>query len=265
MPSYDTATGDYSTVDPAEPVDWGHPLNAGRVVWLFGLPGRVGAKWFDLAGSNHGTLTNGPTSTPTPRGDSGLTFNGSSNYVVTSGGGERLLGDMSLAAWFRPANANASEVKFVAIAGNDAYGQRRGILQRDSRVEFNGEFADVSGAFGTLASGVWSRLVVTARTANGSIAVYVNGALYASGTRTLNAFTNYTLHVGSNNSGGEVTSGTVADVSAWSRLLTPADVRADYDLSRQGYPGVLRRARPAAWFVGSPGGGFVPLVSGLGW
>lgn len=62
-----------------DPVAWDHPLNRGLVSWWLPLPGRgAGFTLHDIAGKNHGTLTNGPTWA------AGLGAGGSVRYVGSS-------------------------------------------------------------------------------------------------------------------------------------------------------------------------------------
>lgn len=72
-------------VDLANAIDWEHPLNRGKVLWLYtpdSVGGGAGNRWNDLAGRNHGTLTNGPAWVPGPYGvGRGLSFDGTDDYV----------------------------------------------------------------------------------------------------------------------------------------------------------------------------------------
>ena len=83
---------------------------------------------------------------------------------------------------------------------------------------------------------MWHRLLGTAAGATRSL--YVDGVLAGA-----SAFGNGTgtapLWIGNNSTLASSMTGAVDDIRVWSRALTAEEARADYDLSRRGYPGML--------------------------
>lgn len=237
-------------LDPARPVylprpvNWSHPLNRGRVVWFLALPGRVGGStWYNLAASAHGAIGNATTSssgwrpTTRPGGFGHFAFDSSDDQVdvpafaIPQGTAPR-----SWAAWFR---TSATGLKVLFDQGDTTANGTRFLLYDSGtgkmRLEMTGDTV-----FGTttVTDGAWHRVVGTHDGSNASL--YIDGLLEGSKFWLMNTPTTVG-RFGRSVDNSVSWPGEIDDVTSWARVLTAAEVRADYDLSRRGYPGVLNR------------------------
>lgn len=243
-------------------VNRGHPLNRGRVAWWLALPGTNygGARWYDLAGSNHGTLTNGPAwrGTSRPGGWGHLLFDGVNDRVdVADAAPLDLTGPLAVAFWMNLTGVTAEQV--VVSKGTSA-GYFIEVIS--SKVGFAAGSLEMFSA-ATLAPNRWTHVVCTYNLA--TMIVYLDGASSNStANATAPAANTDLLRIGAYSNNGLCVAGAVDDVAIWSRALSAAEVALDYRLSRQGYPGLLVRAGwPAA--AAAAGATFVarePLVVG---
>lgn len=261
-------------IDLGNPVA-GHPLNYGRVLWLYGLSNNSGGRtWFDLRGAYPGTLTNGPTWEATGRGDAGLLC--SAAAAAGAGSGAALpsafalpaTGDFTAAAWFRTSTAaeqvilsnnNGQSGRFDFKAASLSSGTYRLFVFLNS-----GASLTLFGATATN-DGLWHRGALT-RAAN-TWTLYLDGR--ADGTTTNGGSVNTTtaFRVGLRPMTQQGLTGAVADVGVWTRALSADEVWSDYVWSRGGYRsgGPLRRTTPVVYSFGPPPvvtGGWGPLVGG---
>jgi hypothetical protein len=246
----------------ADPVDRSHPLNRGRISWWLTLPGLEGGRrWLDLMGLNHGTLTNMTTSasgwrgTTRPGGWGHILFDGSDDAVVCP----------SIAAANTPPVSYAAWANLGSLAGNrtivgGGVGDLQFRVQSDGAIQWVKQgVANIGGSpAGTVATNAWCRVVGT-YAASGAYAFHLDGRPVGSGTSAQTLVTTNPVVIGAYTVGTEEFAGALDDVSMWSRVLSAAEVRADYDLSRAGYPGVLRRLGSRAWRSAPAGPG--PLAA----
>lgn len=254
-------------------VNRAHHLNQGRRAWWLTLPGLdAGPKWYDLVGSAHGTLTNMTTSASAWRGSTRpggfghLQFDGSDDRVAASGLAEVSGSAVTVALWLRlDAYDGTGAVLFGTNTGAACFYQ---ILPGAGNTIY------VSGTAVTVpatnwADGVWRRFALVASAT--ATSVYVNGVLAGTGgAPTAWAAGAKSFLIGDWIGSPGTTfraNGSIDDVTAWSRTLSAADVRADHDESRAGYPGTLRRTRrrPATFFSGAAAGRFrrIDLMGGM--
>lgn len=197
----------------------------------------TGTSWYDLSGYNKtGTLTNSPTFSAQNMGS--IAFNGVNQYARTTDltltGNETTL---TISCWFKPATVSAI-VSIVAL-GDDTNYKRRMFLQRDTRIEANGQFADYSSALGILSANTWSNVTIVypSLTVN-TIQLYNNGSLIsgtASGTSaTLSTFTNKKVTVCGNNAAtpGEYGNGSIGNVLIYNRNLSANEVLQNFNATR---------------------------------
>ena len=252
----------------SDPVNRGHPLNRGRLAWWLTLPHLAGgATWHDLmaAPGYHGTLTGMTTSAsgwrPSPRpGAIGghLQFDRVDDSVDL-GTIPAIVGAarQSVAAWVL---FDSVSVNNQAIFASD---QSTGAFGWSLRVDFGNKLSYLYGGTSGQAvvaptapvAGRWYRLVGTH---DGTTArLYVDGALANSAVGSLFAPT-APVAIGRSPAFGQRLGGAADDVSYWTRALSAAEVAEDYDLSRMGYPGLLRRRPPATWTALYPAPTFRP-------
>lgn len=251
-------------IDLSRPVDWRDPLNRGLVAWWLAMPhsGFRGQTWRDLVGlsgkkTNHGTLTNGPA-WQGPRGRTGgwgaLSFDGSDDYVscpVPHGlHGATAATVCGWALGTSPSFDEGSPVVTYSGAGSENWpylnGQLYTSVLRTARVD---GIAVPSG----VSLGGWYHWCAT--TDGTTWTLYLNarvaGTAAAQATVTADQF-----HL-SRDPGVHYWGGYQDDVRAWTRALSAAEVRALYDLSRRGHPGLLRRVSRVAYSFQDEGGGAV--------
>lgn len=244
-----------------------HPLNRGRVMWLYGLPQwSGGGTWFDLCRRANGTLTNGPTWTPTGRGDSGLTLDGSDDSVALPGAMlPDARQDVTIAFWLRRVAQTGNYPALVMKDAGFSFGVIRygvivdgaGFSGSGNLINWNmggGGTSDSLFSASSVSNGVWVRVVCTNSAAGGQ-SIYLDGRLDATRTARTAPPSDpsgaWRLGRWVTGSGG-LSNAAMADVAIWARGFADADAWADFDQSRRGYPNLLRRVRP---WVSVGGGG----------
>lgn len=233
----------------SDPVEQHHPINVGRVAWWLTLPPLDGGRqWFDLMGLYPGTLTNMSTSSSgwrgtTRRGGFGnLTFDGSDDRVDISGF-SGITGNLSVALWVNPAAVGSTHddyIVFAAGTGSSNYGIYCSIGGGHANL-FQLAPGWLDGTT-SLPVGGWSRILYVIRGTTREI--WVNGVLDASAASsgTINWGTTRLIGRRVDGLGSLPTfSGSLDDVSIWSRALTAGEVWADYQEGRRGYPETVRR------------------------
>jgi hypothetical protein len=228
-------------------VNRGHPLNRGRISWYLALPGinYGGARWYDLIGSNHGTLTNMTTSasgwrgTTRPGGWGSLQTDGADDYI-DCGAVPLDSNNWTLASWITWKVAN-DPLRMIAWHGSGPT-----IYHSASNLKIvHGGSVDLSGSAG-LSIGVPAHVAITR---SGAVArIFKDGAKIAENLSFAATYTaDSSFHIGNSTAFGEAVGALFDDVTCYSRGLSEAEVRSLYDLSRRGYPGVLVRSGwPAA-------------------
>jgi hypothetical protein len=106
-------------INLACPVNRSHPLARGLVSFWLPLPGRMGRIYLDdIAGRNHGTLTNGPTWVGGPNGFGAV--NGSSGGYVNFAAGPTLLNEFVVTARFRTPSSFSGDQQIFRLNGGAA-------------------------------------------------------------------------------------------------------------------------------------------------
>lgn len=247
-------------INLTDPVDWSHPLNVGRSLWLYGLPQWSGGNtWHDLCRRANAALVSAPTWAVSRAGDQGLSFSGS-NYV--SCGSPAYLdvttGSFTVACWIRFTTTSSAfplcKTTGPATNGYDILLNEGGVAGKVT-VRVNGAGGVGSSYAGSLNDGLWHRLVGTR--VGSTVSLYTDGVFRgsqtASGTLSNAAAP---LQLGGRN-GTAFAACDVADVSVWpTRGLSASDVARDYDQGLRGYPDLIRRVPARVWSDYSGGGGF---------
>lgn len=236
----------------SDPAVRSHPLNRGKVAWWLALPGRDGGRQlYDLIGSNHGTLTNMTTAasgwrgTTRPGGWGHILFDGTDDYVNLGSNPAWSFGagDFTLAASF----LSTDPAGFHVLIGKDDPASRQWIFAQSALTPGKLSFvSEVNSAYSTtggtsIVAGAWYRALFTRR--GTACSLYINGVL--DGTQNDPSIYSGTSEtdIGRRAYPGyeQPWSGAIDDIAAWTRGFSDAEARADYDQSRLGYPGVLRR------------------------
>jgi hypothetical protein len=270
----------------AHPLNDAHRLNQGRIFWLLagagGSPALAGGPtWKDLTKSrNHGTLTSMANSSangwrpPNRAGGGGhVLFDGSAGRVVTSSAAVAdNLSTMTVACSFTSLGST-QQLLFGKISDHNTTAgwdiiNLNGTLY--CMVQTNGSNWVQPKTTGVgYNDGKWHRVLYTVNGYGTSgITIYVDGV--PAGQTNLSAGTVTTtsnavpITLGTDTSASHYFfGGTIDDATVWNRVLSAQEILLDYQLSRQGYPGVLNRGEPRArYFLPPPtvvgGGSIVP-------
>jgi len=231
-------------VDPSQPVEWGHPLNRGRVAWWLGLPqaGFSGSALIrDITrpgyGGSHGVMAGGLSQFPSERGYYGLRTNGTGRATGTTA--LTAATDLSLAIWIYQASPQTT-IK-VAIGFGSAVWLGSSVTAGKWNFSCDG-FTLLDTATGHTAG--WHR--ITGTRTGGMAYLYVDGMLATSGARTAGSASG-AFSLGDFTASGYVWPGDISDPSVWNRCLSAAEVAYDHDLSRRGY---RTPDSPLRWITG---------------
>ena len=243
------------------------PLNRGLVSWWLNLPQRgKGNTFFDIAGRNHGTLTNGPTwqgPLGRPGGMGSLSFaTASSQYVSIPQSNSLNLGTSFLfSCWIYPTSLASYRCVIDSTGRNLSLfinSTADGGYSRDD--EFNS--LTYSPAWTT---GEWQHLAWRGTAASNFF--YRNGVLCATDTGDLESVSMLTAwHIGGNPSGGgSYWNGGMDGVRLYNTEHSADFVQRLYDEELRGYPQTLNRVSPYTVFdVGGVFDGCLELQDGTG-
>lgn len=252
-------------IDLANPVNRHHPLAQGLVAKWMVAPGLDGGRFFyDLMGLYHATLTNMDSASgwrPTARagGFGHLLFDGLDDY-----GNIPSTTAFNLGTTFTVAASAYSAVAVSPSVRKPIFSTRNGVSD-GWHLEFGGSGGSNRVAFitpgvfnaetadNTIAPGVPYRVMYT-RTGS-TQRIYINGVNSSLITDSPQSITDATgaRYIGQEVRNSAFWNGWLDDVSVWSRAPSAAEARQDYDLSRQGSPGLLNRLRPVFYSVAAGG------------
>lgn len=254
------------------PVETGHPLNRGLVSWWLPLDGNSGGRTlFDIAGRNHGTLTNDPTWGVGPNGFGAVQFDGSNDYVECGTAGLSALGgnaNRTIACWARPSGLSA----YLVAASLDAGG---GVGWAYLRVQLSasgtqwqvnarqGNSTEAYFEFGTPTVGKWDHVALTIDSAY-NFTAYLNGVKQNTADVSsvgLYSGSGASMRLGTYSLGGAYWNGAVGTTQVYNRALSASEVYGLYEQSLRGYPDLLRRTSSSTWFVPESGGAALTLTA----
>lgn len=253
-------------VDQSAPVMRNHPLNRGLVAWWIALPNQSrGVTWRDIAGRNHGTLTNMDPATDwigpkgRPGGYGALDLDVSNDYVDLGSAVVLTSGQPFTIAWWERVTsaANAFPSRFsLDVAGSASYF----LCGRTNNAGYQHLFFGPAGSTVSRASGapslassvgIWRHWILTGTnplsTTAADFAVYVDGVAYA--TSTAGAAGSVSTNRIGNEAALNPTDAALDDVRILNRAVSAAEARALYRETKAGHPDTLRwfkRARFAA-------------------
>ncbi len=256
----------------AQPVNPHHPLNQGRVLWWLNLPTtNGGSKWRDLMRAGHGSLSGFGSGegfiNGTRHGSYGAirsTASGTGRIIEAAGVPGLPVGasdPWTIHFWHRTAaNVNLSHAfgfgRQLPSPGGAPTGDSRYVLNLNSSGQRYFFWAMSVGDWITPtawdADGIWHRIVFTCDGTN--LRLYRDGVLSAGPQAkgyTISAG-NYVTAFSRHTSASTTANMDLDDCGILSRAWSADDVRADYDLGRRGYPGVLYRRRPGIVTVAPP-------------
>mgnify|MGYP001399171915 CR=1 FL=1 len=197
-----------------------------------------GTTWTDLAGSNNGTLTNGPTFDSGNGGSIVFTTDDYTNFQ--NGSLFNLASDFTLSVWFKP--YNGSHGSFAGIFCKDAAGSfgNWGIFGDRSSNYVRFGFLNTSGvqqetsnsSYLDLDTTNWVNYQGVYFSANTTLLLYRNGILIAtnssvSGTPQTN---NNNVYVGIRNAGTHYRfNGSISNCSIYTKALSSTEITQNYN------------------------------------
>jgi hypothetical protein len=237
------------------PVNRRHPLNSALSAWWTCLSGRMaGFTWYDVFGTDHGSLTsmgnasNGWRATTRLGGQGNLLFDGTAGYVnipkpavLPQGSTPR-----TIAIWAAD-DGTASIAQSLFAYGTGNTGLLISIAADVGELSL-GFFGHRWGIASPGLGSAWHRLVFVyppGQTSSNQWLIYKDGqklspTTLAGSPVTMNTGATFG-YIGANSSLTGFQKGRIDDVKVCARAWSDADVAQDLALSRLSYPGVLNR------------------------
>lgn len=260
-------------IDVGSPVNRAHPLNNGLIAWYLAFPGVMGgAKWRDLMSpadltiGNHATLTNivqGTTSGWNPQshisGFGSILFDGTNDYVEVASNNSINFGlkNFSVSVWINPVDSGAIERiinKLDASSTNtgwlfDINSNGGSYTQGSVRISLRDGVNSIDVSFvSAISISGWQLITMVVDRNAATLKLFVNG-IQISTTQSISTLTgsvSCTVPMDIGILFGQVTGyykGYITDIRVYNRKISDFEVKALYDISRIGYPEVLRRIR----------------------
>lgn len=190
-----------------------------------------GTTWTDLAGSNDGTLTNGPTFDSGNGGS--IDFDGSNDYVDVPGINVSTLSAFTLEAWVYPTSDSSDESVFGRFGSPQA--DRSFLLYWDIGTALGFDWVTVNTSnsiirIGTSpANGTRNAWNHVAGTFSGSqIELYVNGSSVGTTSFTGTLIDNSGFRLGGDDTGRSL-GGNIASAKVYDKVLSSAEVLQNYN------------------------------------
>lgn len=204
--------------------------------------GGTGNVWRDLAGSNNGTLTNGPTFSSENGGS--IVFDGSNDYVNCGNNSSLNLGAMTIAAWFKP-STDVSGYRAIIMdesVNTGAPWNYRIYLNINTGMVIYDLYGDsgYSGLVSTYAinDNKWHYVCGTRTVVNGTISLYIDGLLNNIGTDSSNVSAlGAAVWLGQSPlfNGSYPFIGNIAQTQIYNRALTTAEIQQNYNATKGRY------------------------------
>lgn len=252
------------------PVVVQHPLLRGLVSWWrVQPPWDGGPTWYDLVGTNHGTLTNmvsagqGFSNTTRGGGDGEMRFvNASTTYVAlgaTPPPSLNITGELTVFAWFRPVSASPGGSRVIigcapASGADNPYSIFVGRTAQELTVRWADTDILVTSGL-ALQDGVphFMTLTRTGSTGAWTPTFYLDGIQKAQNTTSFDPVScGNAMTIGRRGEATGYFDGALDDIMVWNRALSAAEVAQATTLAQQGWPGVLRRQADVLVQVGTP-------------
>ena len=189
-----------------------------------------GTTWHDLAGSNNGTLTNGPTFNSANGGS--IVFDGSNDEVICGNDTSIQITEGTISAWFAANDGNTGYRGI--IAKQDAWGL---FVYNDilSTYDWGNSSRRETGT--DVGNGAWNNAVMTFTETVGSPSnnakIYLNGNLVLT-TTVKHSNNTITLQLGEANANQHL-NGKIAQASVYNRVLSADQVLQNYIATKGRY------------------------------
>ena len=187
--------------------------------------------WFDLAGTNNGILTNGPTFNTGSGGS--IVFDGVDDYVVVTSGSTSVnigTGDMSVSMWVRQTQFFGINAFFYSIGSNQTgfYGLGSASNGAPFFATTPGGGINIQGSAGSITANNWCNLVGT-RT-SGVIRLYLNGVQVGTPVTSSGIFNTTNARIATNaDASSEKLQGNAASLMIYTTGLTAQEVQQNYN------------------------------------
>ena len=185
----------------------------------------TGTALTDIAGVSNGTLTNGPTFDSANGGS--IVLDGSNDEIICGNDASIQITEGSISAWFAANNGNSGYNGIIAKQAAWGLFVYDDIL---STYSWGNSARRETGI--DVGDGSWNNAVMTFTETTGSPSnnakIYLNGDLVLTTTIKHSTHTGRTLQLGEANAGQHL-SGKIAQASVYNRVLTPDEVRQNYE------------------------------------
>lgn len=190
----------------------------------------AGTNAADSAGTNTGTLTNGPTFTTGQSGNA-VALDGTNDYVATGGLGT-LGGTSTLSAWIKTTQVGASTFWTApGIAGVEQYWGSNdvfwGIIDAQGRIGVKAGDDAAASSTTAINDGVWHHIAFTRNAGTGALQVFVDGVLEGTATGAVGTKSTPFNSIGrieNTNGPANHLQGSLDDVRVYNRVLTAQEV-----------------------------------------
>ena len=185
----------------------------------------TGTALTDIAGVSNGTLTNGPTFDSANGGS--IVLDGSNDEIICGNDASIQITEGSISAWFAANNGNSSYRGI--IAKQNAWGL---FVYDDELVTYSWDSPTGRKETGIdVGDGSWNNVVMTlidtTASPSNNAKIYLNGDLVLT-TTIAHQNHSVTLQLGEANAGQHL-NGKIAQASVYNRVLTPDEVRQNYE------------------------------------
>jgi hypothetical protein len=193
-----------------------------------------GTVWRDLAGSNNGTLTNGPTFSSANRGR--IVFDGSNDYINFTSIPDTFWnnGSWSVSLWIYFATVNKGSDNAIIGHGTSAVNNGLHLGERARSIHF-GFYANDLGSSAILNATTWYNIVWTFNFATKLKQIYLNGGFITSGGSVGYGGTGTTTRIGEYVWSSNVLNGFISNAQFYNKVLSPAEIQQNYNATKGRY------------------------------
>ncbi len=232
-----------------QPINRAHPPNRGLVAEWAVVPWYAsGPRFIDVAGRNHGTLTNAPKwvgSVGRPGGFGALSFTAASSQYVAMPVNCPTGGPFSLACWFRFTTAATVQVMIGAASGSAPLFR----IGSGNVLEYgkSGVAVTVSGG-STLSANTWYHGVITVAGSGANSTLYLNGKQDGQAVDNNATYTASVFWIGGRGDSSQYWGGLLDGAMYANRVWSASEVWHIYAESSRGNPSRWSWISPTTYF-----------------
>lgn len=248
-----------------------HSLNQGRLAWWLAVPNQFGAtSWRDLVQASAATLSGftgtGWSAASNPSGTGSVKTDGSASYIQTNFTTLPNYSSGTVTFWCNPQFSPTDNTAHYLCGVNQTAGNNQfAFLKYSDNNWYVGWFTAGTayriGPLGATSSNLTQNAWQMYACAWGAAGVffYRNTTLLANTSTAVVTPTNnnfgliFGAILDAGNGAVQFASAFFNDIAIFNRALTASEVAALYQLSQQGYPGVLNQSSAVTWAKGSSG------------